>query len=659
MIAVAFRARSKMSKDTTEPALLADYAATGSAETLNRIITAHAGLVHSACMRVLNDSHLADDAAQAVFLIFTQKARSLRADTVLPAWFYRTSVFVAKRIQRARSNRDRHEREAARMRENETVQAHERQQHWLGLQPHIDQALESLPAAERDAIVLRYFCGKTEGEAAKALACPVGTFSSRVTRALTKLRDKLRGRGMVLSLEMLGAAMSASAAPATSPAVVASIQAACIGNAGASLAATGIAQEALKAMFWIKVKSVAAACAVVCVLTAGVPVAMKLTAAEPDVAMQSPDKNGEPAGTDPLQRDIKQGESKIVLSPKVTAGPLYYERVTRTKFRSAKAEKNSMLDDYILNDFVDCQIYRLTIEAAPNDVKKFQFECVKTFALVPEEVTRDGKKVMQFRYLNQEKGLPEISFKSTWELINHSFTMNDSELKFIPWKNAFVGTGFMALNMGLSGPAMTSGEKARSPGDQWNIATISAKDPKVSTSRMLTLNNVSGAGANQMAQISAGPSKFALIDPEILKGQIMVMDQGIDASLGADLAGSISGVYGVRVHDCVVTSAKETISAKLKLTINVPDAVKMLAKQMIGESLEGDMTIEIFDRLIDQDQVEVLTGNGGSAEASSKCQEAWDQYFLSPDEYVKNLARFMQLEIKNSRARAATINGDF
>src|SRR4029077_759355 len=116
-----------------------------------------------------------DDAGQAVFLVFVKKAKSLRGDLPLAAWFYRTAVFVAQRLKRDRANRRRYEQEAAAMRANEQAESVERQQQWLSLRPQLDALISALPAAERDALVLRYLAGKTEPEAAQALGCPVGT----------------------------------------------------------------------------------------------------------------------------------------------------------------------------------------------------------------------------------------------------------------------------------------------------------------------------------------------------------------------------------------------------------------------------------------------------------------------------------------------------
>jgi RNA polymerase sigma-70 factor (ECF subfamily) len=52
-------------------------------------------------------------------------------------------------------------------------------------------ALASLPAADREAIALRWFAGLSESEMAEALDCRPGTVKSRLSRALDRLRAVL------------------------------------------------------------------------------------------------------------------------------------------------------------------------------------------------------------------------------------------------------------------------------------------------------------------------------------------------------------------------------------------------------------------------------------------------------------------------------------
>lgn len=61
----------------------------------------------------------------------------------------------------------------------------ERQRELLG---HIDR----LPARQREVIVLRYYCGLSEVDAAAAIGVSVGTVKSSAHRAITALRHKMK-----------------------------------------------------------------------------------------------------------------------------------------------------------------------------------------------------------------------------------------------------------------------------------------------------------------------------------------------------------------------------------------------------------------------------------------------------------------------------------
>ncbi|GIX48451.1 MAG: hypothetical protein KatS3mg131_2662 [Candidatus Tectimicrobiota bacterium] len=60
------------------------------------------------------------------------------------------------------------------------------------LHRHLQGAIECLPEAFREVIVLRYFEGLSYAEIAQVLGCPAGTVMSRLSRAKAALRRQLR-----------------------------------------------------------------------------------------------------------------------------------------------------------------------------------------------------------------------------------------------------------------------------------------------------------------------------------------------------------------------------------------------------------------------------------------------------------------------------------
>ncbi|HLL88771.1 MAG TPA: sigma-70 family RNA polymerase sigma factor [Tepidisphaeraceae bacterium] len=96
--------------------LLRDYATTASPAAMAELVRRHAGLVHATARRqVRNDVHLADDVAQATFLVLARRANSIRLPPTgsLAGWLYTTAQYAARNAMRAHRRRTIHESRAA------------------------------------------------------------------------------------------------------------------------------------------------------------------------------------------------------------------------------------------------------------------------------------------------------------------------------------------------------------------------------------------------------------------------------------------------------------------------------------------------------------------------------------------------------------------
>jgi RNA polymerase sigma-70 factor (ECF subfamily) len=76
------------------------------------------------------------------------------------------------------------------------------EQSGAALDPALVAALRRLPAVERDALLLVVWGELTQDEAAVALGVPVGTVSSRITRARQRLTGALRSPLAVLAADL-------------------------------------------------------------------------------------------------------------------------------------------------------------------------------------------------------------------------------------------------------------------------------------------------------------------------------------------------------------------------------------------------------------------------------------------------------------------------
>jgi RNA polymerase sigma factor (sigma-70 family) len=241
-----------MARSGADDHLLAEYARSGAPDVLARMVEQHSPMVYATCLRILGERSAAEDATQATFLALVRKARTLPPHTMLGPWLHHAARNAALELRRAEARRVRREKEAAHMANLSAPLAHD--PHLIG---EIDDALGALPAAQRDAVVLRYFYGFSAQEAAQKLRCPEETLHTRLTRAMQRLRERFGQRGTVTTAVALATFLSQQSAPIVPPGLAASITQVCAGKAVASATVLTTADALLKSMALAKVKAVA------------------------------------------------------------------------------------------------------------------------------------------------------------------------------------------------------------------------------------------------------------------------------------------------------------------------------------------------------------------------------------------------------------------
>src|SRR5215469_12842106 len=92
--------------------LVRQYAQSNSETAFAALVERHVNLVYSVALRRVEDTHLAEEVTQGVFVILARKANALGAKTILPGWLCRTARYVSSNALTTRRRRQHYEQEA-------------------------------------------------------------------------------------------------------------------------------------------------------------------------------------------------------------------------------------------------------------------------------------------------------------------------------------------------------------------------------------------------------------------------------------------------------------------------------------------------------------------------------------------------------------------
>src|ERR1035441_8733689 len=227
---------------TSDLELLEAYTREESEESFAALVNRHLNLVYSAALRQVRSPQLAEEVAQSVFTDLSRNAAKLKPDTILIAWLYQVTRRTAIDVVRREARRQLREQIATEMNTLNTDtlsrQSGTPADEWSQVEPMLDEAMETLDAADRTAVLLRYFENKSLREVGAALGTSDDAAQKRVSRAVERLREFLAKRGVTVGAGGLVVVLAANAVQAAPIGLAATIATA------AALAVTTIATTA-------------------------------------------------------------------------------------------------------------------------------------------------------------------------------------------------------------------------------------------------------------------------------------------------------------------------------------------------------------------------------------------------------------------------------
>lgn len=184
-------------------------------DVFTSVVERHSPMVLGVCRRMLTDAN-AEDAAQAVFILFWQKAMGLCNETQIAGWLHRTAQHVCRNARRSSVLRSRHEQKAAAESPTMSPEAADPVQ-WKEIREILDEEVNRLPEKLRIAFVLFHCENRSLTEMSHQLGASVSTVGTWLQRSRENLAVRLKRRGIVVSAAALGTILSqqiiAEAAP--------------------------------------------------------------------------------------------------------------------------------------------------------------------------------------------------------------------------------------------------------------------------------------------------------------------------------------------------------------------------------------------------------------------------------------------------------------
>lgn len=251
------------------------------AQAFRALTSRYCAMVYATCVRILRNPADAEDVTQECFIALARTPRGLSGP--MGAWLHRVATYQALNRRRSESRR--------RVREERYAPQAAAEGRWEDIGPFVDEAIDQLPEKIRVAVVAHFVEDVSVTLIAQREGVTHGAISQRIRKGVELIRERLREKGVVVSITAFSALLAQNASAAPAPAAL-------VSSLG-KLALSGSGRAAVAAPPILGLKSLAVAASALIAAAALIGYAARpalITAAEPaPVAAIAP----EPAPVEP------------------------------------------------------------------------------------------------------------------------------------------------------------------------------------------------------------------------------------------------------------------------------------------------------------------------------------------------------------------------
>jgi RNA polymerase sigma-70 factor (ECF subfamily) len=193
----------KTAGSPSEDALLITAFQEGDRTAFDKLVLKHKNKVFNLCYWVIGDYQEANDIAQETFIKVFQSLKKFRFDSSFSTWLFRIAVNTCKNRLKSSEFRQKKktisldnpgdaetDRSLSQIKDeapSPSIELERKERMTL-----IKEAIDSLPAEQKDVVVLRDIEGLSYEEIVDITGLNVGTLKSRLARARLNLRNRLR-----------------------------------------------------------------------------------------------------------------------------------------------------------------------------------------------------------------------------------------------------------------------------------------------------------------------------------------------------------------------------------------------------------------------------------------------------------------------------------